>query len=66
MSTLSGLLVGSFIGNLLTGKATIKTGEDALRRFLMPPHPLTNFEIQKYYQNEPKLNVFDQEIIYLK
>ena len=22
----------------------------------MPPHPLTNFEIQKYYQNEPKIN----------
>ena len=22
----------------------------------MSPHPLTNFEIQKYYQNEPKLN----------
>ena len=22
----------------------------------MPLHPLTNFEIQKYYQNEPKLN----------
>ena len=22
----------------------------------MPPHSLTNFEIQKYYQNEPKLN----------
>ena len=22
----------------------------------MLPHPLTNFEIQKYYQNEPKLN----------
>ena len=21
----------------------------------MPPHPLTNFEIQKYYQNEPRL-----------
>ena len=20
------------------------------------PHPLTNFEIQKYYQNEPKFN----------
>ena len=20
----------------------------------MPPHPLTNFEIQKYYENEPK------------
>ena len=22
--------------------------------FLMPPHPLINFEIQKYYQNEPR------------
>ena len=26
--------------------------------FLMPPHPLTNFELQKYYQNEPKYNGF--------
>ena len=23
---------------------------------LMPPHPLTNFEIQKYDQNEPRFN----------
>ena len=22
----------------------------------MPPHPLTNFEIQKYYQYEPRFN----------
>ena len=22
----------------------------------MPPHPLANFEIQKYYQQEPKFN----------
>ena len=22
----------------------------------MPPHPLTNFEIQKYYQHEPRFN----------
>ena len=22
----------------------------------MPPHPLTNFEMQKYYQNKPKFN----------
>ena len=22
----------------------------------MPPHPLANFEIQKYYQNEPRFN----------
>ena len=24
--------------------------------FLMPPHPLTNFEIQNYYQKESKFN----------
>ena len=24
--------------------------------FLIPPHPLTDFEIQKYYQDEPKFN----------
>ena len=23
---------------------------------LIPLHPLTNFEIQKYYQNEPRFN----------
>ena len=22
----------------------------------MPPHPLTSFEIKKYYENEPRLN----------
>ena len=22
----------------------------------MRPHPLTNFEIQRYYQNEPRFN----------
>ena len=28
----------------------------------MPPHPLTNFEIQKYQQNEPKVNgVFSRD-----
>ena len=24
--------------------------------FLIPPHPLTNFEMHKYYQSEPKFN----------
>ena len=24
--------------------------------FSIPPHPLTNFEIQKYYKNEPRFN----------
>ena len=30
----------------------------------MPPHLLTNFEIQKYYQNEPRFNsVFSRNIL---
>ena len=27
-----------------------------LKRILMPHHPLTNIEIQKYYQNETRFN----------
>ena len=28
----------------------------------MRPHPLTNFEIQKYYENEPRFNgVFSRD-----
>ena len=30
----------------------------------MPPHPLTNFEIQKYYKNELRFNgVFSRNIL---
>ena len=30
--------------------------------FLIPPHPLTNFKIQKYYKNEPRFNgVFSRD-----
>ena len=29
---------------------------------MIPPHPLTNFEIQKYYENEPRFNgVFSRD-----
>ena len=29
---------------------------------MIPPHPLINFEIQKYYQNEPRFNgVFSRD-----
>ena len=31
----------------------------------MPPHPLTNFEIQKYYQNETRFNgVYSRDKLY--
>ena len=26
----------------------------------MPPHPLTNFVIQKHYENEPKFNIYSR------
>ena len=34
--------------------------------FLVPPHPLTNFEIQKYIKMNLDLMEFFQEIICLK
>ena len=40
-------------GAIRAGKETIRAGENVL----ISPHPLTNFEIQKFYQNEPKFNV---------
>ena len=27
-----------------------------LKKLLIPPYPLTNFETQKYYQSKPKFN----------
>ena len=33
----------------------------------MLPHPLTNFEIQKYYKNEPRFNgVFSRNNLFKK
>ena len=33
-------------------------------RFLILPHPVTNFEIQKYYQNEPRFNgVYSRDVL---
>ena len=56
-----GTLVAILLENLLTGqgRATIIAGEDrtkAVQDFLVSPHPLPNFEIQKCYQTEPKFH----------
>ena len=32
----------------------------------MPPYPLTNFEIQKYYKNETRFNVFTRNNLFKK
>ena len=61
---LRGTLGASLLGDLLTknlsGKGTVRAGEGFLRAGelikKMPPHPLTNFEIQEYYKNEPRFN----------
>ena len=67
LSMLLGTLGASLLGDLLTknlsGKGTVRAGEGFLRagegikkKALMPAHPLTNFEIQEYYKNEPRFN----------
>ena len=70
---LLGTLGASLLGNMLTGKGTNRPGYGALRagygsktNLISTPHPLTNFEIKKYYENEPKFNGFILEITYLK
>ena len=52
---------------MLAGKGVIRAGEGTVRlavdlkdfhlkENLIPPHPLTNFEIQMHYQDEPRFN----------
>ena len=40
------------------GKEIVRVGygNKIVNIFSMPPHPLTNVEIQNYYQNEPRFN----------
>ena len=68
LSMLSGTLGASLLGNMLAGKGIVRVGYEnkqgigivragyGNKKFLIPPHPLTNFEEQKYYQNEPRFN----------
>ena len=66
---LLGTLGAILLGNLLTGKGVNKkvkgiprAGEGIVRAGegnnmdFMQPHPLTNFEIMKYYENESRFN----------
>ena len=53
----------SLLGNILSGKGRNRAGDGIVRvgygskwsikKFLIPPHPLTNLEIQRVYQNKP-------------
>ena len=61
LSTLGAILLGNL--SPCKGTVSVKVDLEQMRalqmsrsEFLMPPKPLTNFEIQTYYQSEPKFN----------
>ena len=59
LSMLLGTLGASLLGNLLTGgKGVIRAGEGIKKKsnLQIPFHPLTNFEISEYYENDPRFN----------
>ena len=71
---LSASLLGDVLSKGLSGKSVIRAGEGTIRAgcgskgsslkkmLTLPPHSLTNFEIQEYYQNEPRFNgVFSRD-----
>ena len=66
---LLGTLGARLLGNMLVGKGVVRAGSGNKKGkgkemdskwkwngLLMPSHPLANFEIQKYHQNEPRFN----------
>ena len=66
---LLGAVGASLLGNLSARKGIVGAGSGNRKSkrnckswlwrrmgFLMLSHPLTNFEIQKYYQSEPRFN----------
>ena len=65
-----GAIGASLLGSMLVGKWINRKGEGMIRACYeseehlikkktkkTPPHPLTNFEIQIYHQNEPTILV---------
>ena len=59
LSMLLGTLGASLLGNLLSGgKGAIRAREGIKKKsnLLLPFHPLTNFEISEYFENEPRFN----------
>ena len=73
LGTLGASLLGDVLSKGLSDRGVIRAGEGTIRAgygskrsslkvFLILPHPLTNFEIQAYYQNKPSFNgVFSRD-----
>ena len=66
LATLGASLLGDLLAKKLSGKGTVRAGEE--KKALMPgnssPHPLKNFEIKNITKMSPDLIVFILEIIY--
>ena len=52
------MLAGKGIVRAGSGKRNCKSWYWKTMGFLMLPHPLTNFELEMYYENEPRFNGF--------
>ena len=74
LSTLGASLLGDVLSKGLSGRGVIRAGEGTIRagycskrsslkkNFSPTPHPITNFEIHEYYQNESRFNgVFSRD-----
>ena len=58
LGTLGASLLGDLLTKHLSGRGVIRAGDGTVRagygsKKFLALHPLTNFEIQAYYQNEP-------------
>ena len=52
LGTLRASLLGDLSTKNLSGKRFLRAGEGIKKKALIPPHPLTNFEIEEeYYEN---------------
>ena len=71
LGTLGASLLDDILSKSLSGKGVLRAGEGTIRAgygskrpsvLTLLAHPLTNFEIQEYYQNEPRFNgVFSRD-----
>ena len=74
LGTLGASLLGDILSKGLSGKGVIRAVEGIIRagygskrsslkkKLTFTPHSLTNFDIQEYYQNEPRFNgVFSRD-----
>ena len=69
LGTLGASLLGDLLTKNLSGRGVIRAGEGTIRadygsKNILTPHPLTNFVIQAYYQNEPRfIGVYSRDTL---